>query len=308
MLLARNAQRQAEFGVRVALGANRRKLMRLALAESGALAIAGCGIGLALAVVGIHVLRMIAPAHEARRAAIAMDGPVLAFALGAALIVTLITALPPAWAAMRTSTVGVIRAGGRGAVGSRTQHHLLRGLIIAQVTVAFVLANVAALFTSSYLRLLEENDHLASDQVISAALHLNGERYAKDEDRVRFWEHIAERIATLPGVTAAGLTSKLPLEGGSNTNALVNDEVYDPTVRRISVERSSITPGYFAAMGLELIKGRTLQPQDAEGEITGVVVNRRMVEKAWPDKDPIGELIVARGGRGRGRAPVGRRE
>jgi predicted permease len=167
----------------------------------------------------------------------------------------------------------------------------LRGLIVAQVMVAFILANVAALFSSSYLKILEENNRLSSEHVLTAALHLNGERYEKEEAQVLFWQQLVERIAPLPGVSAVGLTSKLPLNGGSNTNALVNDEVYDPTVRRISVERSSITPGYFAAMGLTLVKGRNLEPADAEGEITGVVVNRKMVEKAWPDKDPLGELM-----------------
>jgi hypothetical protein len=85
----------------------------------------------------------------------------------------------------------------------------------------------------------------------------------------------------------------LPLEGGSNTSALVNDEVYDPTQRRMSVERSSVTSGYFAALGLNVIKGRGLQPSDAEGEYTGVVVNRTLAEKAWPGKEPLGEVLRA---------------
>src|SRR5690606_12603258 len=97
------------------------------------------------------------------------------------------------------------------------------------------------------------------------------------EDRVRFWEQLVARLENLPGVTAAGVTSKLPLNGGSNTLALVNDEVYDPTQQRMSVERSSITPGYFAAMGLTLLKGRNLLPQDGACELSGVVVNRAMV-------------------------------
>ncbi len=291
MLLARNAQRQMEFGVRVALGATRRAIVRLALVESGVLAATGAAIGLGLAVGGIHILRLIVPASAARRAAMGLDVPVLGFALGAMVLVAVVVGLPPAWAALRTSTDGVIRGGGRGAVGSRTRHHLLRGLIITQVAVAFILANVAALFSSSYLKLLEENRKIASEHVLSASLHLNGERYEKDEERVRFWNQLIERIEALPGVGSAGLTTKLPLEGGNNTNALVNDEVYDPTQQRISVERSSITSGYFAAMGLAFLKGRNLGPEDGQGDITGVVVNRAMVDKAWPDKDPIGQVM-----------------
>ena len=291
MLLARNAQRQGEFSLRVALGATRGAIARLALAESGVLAIGGAGVGLAFALGGMHLLRAIEPIGEARRAAIAFDTPTLFFALAATLLVSLLAGLPPAWAAIRTSTAAIVRDGGRSAAGSRARHRLLRGLIIAQVTVAFVLANIAALFSSSYLKLLAENNALASENVLSGALNLNGARYDKSEDRARFWKQLAERLELLPGVSAVGLTSKLPLEGGSNTNALVNDEVYDPAQQRLLVERSSVTPGYLGAMGLTIVKGRNLQPLDSEGEITGVVVNRKMVEKAWPNKDPLGELI-----------------
>ena len=291
LLLARNAQRQGEFSLRVALGATRGAITRLALAESGVLALGGAGAGLAFALGGMHLLRVIEPIGEARRAAIGFDAPTVLFALAATLLVALLAGLPPAWAANRTSTAAIVRDGGRSAAGSRARHRLLRGLIIAQVTVAFVLANVAALFSSSYLKLLAENNPIASENVLSGALNLNGTRYEKSEDRARFWKQLAERLEVLPGVSAVGLTSKLPLEGGSNTNALVNDEVYDPALQRFLVERSSVTPGYLRAMGLAIVKGRDLQLLDGEGEITGVVVNRTMVEKAWPKKNPIGELI-----------------
>jgi len=94
-------------------------------------------------------------------------------------------------------------------------------------------------------------------------------------------------------VTKVAITSKLPLEGGSNTNALVNDETYDPTQKRMQIERSSVTDGYFEAMGLRLIKGRNLRPEDREGDIRGVVVNQETVRRAWPNKEPLGEIMRA---------------
>lgn len=293
MLLARGAQRQGEFAVRVALGASRGDLVRLALTESLVLALGGALAGVALAAAGIEVLQVLAPTTEARKAAITLDAPVLLFALAATGFAALVAGVPPAITAMRTSVSTVIRDDARGAVGSRARHRMLRALIVAQIAVAFVLANGAALFSAGYLELLDANRKLATDSVLSAKLNLHGERYASDEQRVQFWERLVERVRTLPGVTAVGITSKLPLEGGSNTSALVNDEVYDPTQRRISVERSSVTTDYFAAMGLTLLQGRNLLPSDGEGEITGVVVNRAMVDRAWPDRDPIGQLMRA---------------
>lgn len=291
MLLARSARRQGEFGVRVALGATRGALVKLALTESLVLAGAGAALGMVLAWGGVEAMRWIAPVTPARKAAIALDVGALAFAVGAAGLTALLAGLPAALAAMRTSLAGVIRSDARGAVGSRSRHRMLRALIVAQVAMAFVLANGAVLFSTSYLKLVEENRLLDTESVATAHVALRGPRYKTDAERVRFWNEIVERVQGLPGVTKAAITSKLPLEGGSNTNALVNDEVYDPTQRRMNVERSSVTQDYFEAMGLKLLRGRNLRSEDRDGEIHGVVVNQALVKRAWPNKEPLGEIM-----------------
>jgi predicted permease len=291
MLLARSARRQGEFGVRVALGASSSDLMKLALIESLILALAGAVLGVALAYGGVEILRVIAPVSDARKAAIALDAPALGFGLLATALTALLAGLPPALSARRTSVATVMRSDARGSVGSRDQHRMLRGLVIAQVAVAFVLANGAVLFSTAYLKVVEENRQITTDAVVTAQVTLNGSRYEKDDARVRFWYDLVGRAQTLPGVIHGAITSKLPLDGGSNTNALVNDESYDPTQLRMSVERSSITEDYFTAMGLRLLKGRSLRTEDRQGDIRGVVVNQACVDKAWPKKDPIGELL-----------------
>jgi putative ABC transport system permease protein len=291
MLLARSARRHAEIGVRIALGATRAQIVRLSLTESLLLAAAGMLAGLGLAAAGLQGLRAFAPVSDARKAAMVLDGGVVAFAAGLALLTALLAGLPPALAALRVSVSDLLRTEGRGATGSRTRHHLLRALIVAQVAVAFMLANGAALFSASYAKLLDDNRALATDRVLSMELNLRGERYADKETRARFMERLAEEIAALPGVTAAGITTKLPLEGGSNTSILVNNEVFDPAADRPLAEVSSITPGYFAAAGVALLRGRTLEPGDSQGEIAGAVVNRALADKCWPGQDPLGKLI-----------------
>ena len=293
MLLARSARRQGEFGVRMALGASGGDLMKLALTESLVLALAGAVLGIALAYGGVEVLRVIAPVTAARKAAITLNAAALGFGLLATALTALLAGLPPALAAMRTSLATVMRADARGSVGSRSRHRMLRGLIITQVAVAFVLANGAVLFSAAYLKVVRENEVLATDSVVVAQVALNGPRYEKDETRVQFWYDLAGKARALPGVLHAAITSKLPLEGGSNTNALVNDETYDPTKVRMQVERSSVTEDYFAAMGLRLLQGRGLQAEDRKGDIRGVVVNQACVAKAWPKKNPIGEIMRA---------------
>ncbi len=291
MLLARNARRQGEFGVRIALGASRSHLIRLALTESLLLALAGVVAGLAVALFGVRVLQTIAPVSDARRAAMTLNGAVLTFSLGLAFLTAVLAGLPPAFAAMRISVTDLLRTEGRGTAGSRARHRILRGLIIGQIALAFILANGAALFSASYARLLAANDKLATEYVLSAGADLRGERYGDKEKRARFCEQLAERAAALPGVTAAGTTTKLPLEGGSNTNILVNDQVFDPMADRTLAEVSSITPGYFAAAGIGLLRGRTLEPGDAKGDVIGVVVNQALADTCWPGKDPLGMII-----------------
>ena len=291
MLLARSARRHGEFGVRLALGATRLQILRLALGESLLLALAGAVLGLGFAAGGIRLLQFIAPVSEARKAAMTLDGGVLVFAAGLGLLTALVAGLPPAFAATRIAVADLLRVDSRGAAGSRTRHHLLRGLIVAQVAVAFVLANGAALFSAGYVKLLAANSTLATDYVLSAELNLRGDHYAKKEVRAQFFDLLAARAATLPGVTVAGITTKLPLEGGSNLNILVNDEVFDPAAKRPLVEVSAVTPDYFAAAGLTLLRGRTLEPGDAGEDAIGVVVNRALVEQCWPGQDPLGKVF-----------------
>ena len=291
MLLARSARRQAEFGIRVALGASRGRVLRLVLTESLILALGGSVAGILLAAYGVRILAYVAPITDTRKAAMALDGGVLAFAVAVTVLTALLAGLPPAFASLKLSVGDLMRGDGRSVTGSRTRHNLLRGLVIAQVAVAFALANVAALFSASYMKVLTANEGLATEHVLSAEVNLRGGKYEKTEARTQFTFQLAERTAALPGVAAAGTTSKLPLEGGSNMNILVNDETFDPSAQRTLAEISSITPGYFEAAGIKMLHGRTLKIEDTGEDNIGVVVNRALAEKCWPGQDPIGKVI-----------------
>jgi predicted permease len=248
-------------------------------------------VGLGFASFGIRTLVVFAQTTDTRGQAMAIDGGVLAFAVGAAVLTAVLAGLPPALVTFRLSVADASRADSRSVAGSRTRHRFLRGLVVAQVAVAFALANIAALFSASYLKVLRANRDLATEYVLSGELALHGDKYDTTEKRIRFNDQLVERISAIPGVSAAATTTKLPLEGGSNSNILVNDEVFDPKVTGTTAEVSAITPGYFAAQGLRLLKGRTLEAADAGADNFGVVVNRVLAEKCWPGKDPIGQVI-----------------
>ncbi|HLP10233.1 MAG TPA: ABC transporter permease [Opitutaceae bacterium] len=293
MLLARGALRQAELGLRTAVGASRGQLFRLVLCESLLVALAGTALGLLLADLGSGPLAGFLPIGENRRAAAAPGSHAVLFAAGLAVISTLLAGIPAAWAGTRAGIADLLRSGTRSASGSHVRHRLLRGLVVGQIVVAFMLVNGAALFTTSYLKIRAANRDLASEQVLVVELSPRGSRYDDNQLRAAFCERLVETVAAIPGISVAATTNKLPLEGGSNGNVLVDDQVYEVGTERPLTEFSGVTPEYFAAAGLRLLRGRTLRAEDYADSHLGAVVNRAFADRFWPGLDPVGRTVRA---------------
>ena len=293
MFLARGAGRQAEFAVRLALGASRWKLVRLALAESFVISLGGGAAGLLLAWNAAGILPRLFPPLSTHAVAIQLDHSVLAWSCLLVLGATLAAGLPPALTAAKTQVVETIKQGGFTQAGSRTRHRLLRHLVGTQIAIALILVNTALLLTADYRAALAVSDPLSSEFVLSAQITVKGDRYSAGAARAAVWERLVDRTRTLPGVTAAGVTTKLPLRGGYNRTVLVDGETYEVRVPRPDVEESWISPGYFAAMGIRQVQGRPLEPGDAQGDPPGIVVNRTLAEHYWSGRDPLGRRILS---------------
>lgn len=294
MLLARGTQRQDEFGVRLALGASRITVVRLLLSETLILGLFGCVVGILFAVWGTAVLRNLIPPQlfiAARRTAIQINGLVLVFSMGLAFLSALLAGLLPAFTAAKTSIIDTLNTGGRSQTGSRIRHRFLRHLMVAQIAIAMVLVNAGILLFASYINVFKSNEILNTEQVISAEVLLEGDRYKENESKLSFCDQLFERIGGLPGVQKVAVTSKMPLEGGSNAGFLVDDEVYDPAIKRQFIEQSRVSPDYFAAMGLTMLKGRVPVSTDAKSNSVGVVINRAMAQHYWKGKEAIGRRI-----------------
>ncbi|MFT3828529.1 MAG: ABC transporter permease [Opitutaceae bacterium] len=294
LLLARATRRQGEFGVRLALGGSRRHILRLVFAEGLLLAAGSAAIGLLAAVWGLDLLRHALPAMlttEARRAALGVDAWVLVFAVALAVLTTLLFTILPALLAARTPVAATLHPGGRGVAGNRAQRRFLCYVVVTQITLALVLANGAALLSTSYLNVLAANAALDDETVLTANLVLRGARYGNKEARQAFWTELLPRLQALPGVEHVAITSKLPLCGVNNFGYLVDDQTYERNAPRPWAENSHISPEYFAAMGLPLLRGRAPESSDALGTAIGVAVNRTLAEKEWPGQDPLGHRI-----------------
>jgi predicted permease len=292
MSLARGADRQAEVAVRFALGATRRRIVRQWLLESLLLALIGGLAGAGLAAAGLGLLRELLPADLQRAEGIRMDQWVLLFSLALSAVTALICGLAPALTVSRTRPIEVIKGGGlSGGYGGQSRRRLLPRLAVAQLAIALCLANLAILMLVSYRRVLDTPQGFDEQRVLTADVWLWGDRYQQPERKVRFWRQLLERAEALPGVDAAAVTTKLPLEGGRNGEILVEGEVFGAQAKHPLVEMSWVSPGYFQAMGIPLRAGRTMTPGLAVGAVQQVVVNRALVEKYWPGQDGLGQSL-----------------
>jgi predicted permease len=292
MLLTRGVRRQTEFGVRLALGATRLRIVRLLLAEGVALAALAAVVGTALALGNIRLLQTLVPMPMARAAAMRLDPLVLTFSVALALFAVLLFAVPPAIAAARSTASDSIR---EGAHGGHKRTRLLWGMVTVQIAAGLLLANVATLLTLSYRNVLNTNREIDTEYVLTARIALRGDSYRENADRLRLMDQVVERVRSLPGVTSAAVTSKLPLEGGSNSEFLFENDVYDPSISRPLIEESYVSPGYFGTMGLPILVGRGFEKADQFSEPKPVVVNRTLAETFWPGKAPLGRIIRRNG-------------
>jgi len=291
MLLAKGAGRQTETAVRISLGAGRRHIVSSLLAESLLLALLGGMAGVLLAHWSLDLLRNLIPPNFPGSEAIGIDTPVLIFSLGTAMLAALLFGLAPALTASRTPVVEALKEGGGSRTAARVRTRTLRFLTVAQIALALMLTNGAVLLFKSYRNVLSLPQAFDTEDVLTAEIWLWGPRYETDEEKSAFWEQLVERVRALPGVEHAAVASKLPLEGGTNGSILVDGEIYDPQVMRPLVEQSWVSGGYFDAMGIPFLAGRTLTRADEAMDDKGVVVNRALVDRYWPGENAIGKRI-----------------
>jgi putative ABC transport system permease protein len=270
LLMARAASRRSELAVRAALGANRGRLARQMLTESGVVAGIGGVIGLLVALLGLRILQTVIPATIPRAESIGVDPWMLAFAIGVTLLTAIISGFMPSLTASRSDLNRWLREGRRGASGSRSSNRFRDVLVVLQFAVALLLANAGALMVQSYLNARHNELGMDTNNVITAGITLVGERYESSESIITFWDQVLVALEAYPGVLSASLTSKLPLEGGNNGTVIVEGQPFsDVQFEGPLIENSSVRPNYFQTMGIRLLEGRTLNDADTN----------------WPEED-----------------------
>jgi len=286
LLLARATARQKEIAIRTALGASRGRVVRQLLTESVLLALAGGAVGLLLALWGTELLLALAPEDLPRVKDVTLDGRVIAFTLSVTLLTGIIFGLAPAWQASRPKLNETLKEGGRGTTGG---HHRVRGsLVVTEVALALVLLVGAGLLIRSFYRLQQVNPGFNTRNAMAVTVSLPGKKYPEP---AAFYNQLIEKVSGLPGVVSVGATQSLPVQGDYLLGFNIQGRPPDPPGSDKSTNYYAVTPDYFKAMGIPLIRGREFTDQDRKDTQRVAIINEEMAKKYFPDEDPIGKGI-----------------
>ncbi|HEY8021157.1 MAG TPA: ABC transporter permease [Thermoanaerobaculia bacterium] len=292
LLLARAAGRAREIAVRTAIGASRWQLVRQLLTESLLLALAGGALGLLLAAWALRAAstRTIAglPTGDLR-----VDGTVLLFTLGVALATGLLFGLAPAFATARADTQQTLKEGGRGSSAGRARQRVRRGLVVVEVALALALLTGAGLLLKSFARLTDVQTGFDPDRLLTLNLALPAVQYKTDAQQTAFFDRALARLAAVPGVRAVGATSTLPFGGSWSTGGFtIENLVVPPNQPGPWGDVRAVSPGFFRALEVPIVRGRVFTDQDGPSAVKVAVVDEEMVRRYWPHGDPLGKRLT----------------
>jgi putative ABC transport system permease protein len=287
LMVARATERARELSIRTALGASRLRLMRQLLAESALLAGAGATLGTLAAWWVLGGLVTAIPPEVPRLDEVRIDLTVLAFVAAVACGTVLLFGITPALQAARTAAAPALKAGARNtSAGGR---HLRRLIVVAEVALAVALLAGAGVLLRSFDRLQSVETGIDPQGVITAEVTLPDADYDTPERAVAFWEAFAEQLRAIPGVIAAGGSSRIALQGYDWTGDLSIEG--RPEVWGRGLRHKQIVPGYFQAMKLPLREGRSFLPTDDRDAPRVVIVNAALAREFFGSESPVGRRI-----------------
>jgi putative ABC transport system permease protein len=292
LLLARATVRQREVAVRMALGASRKRVVRQLLTESTVLSLLGGVLGLLLAYFAIRAFLAIGPGQMPRLNEVGINSGVLLFTFVVCVGSGILFGLAPALETSRPALSDPLKDANRSS-SSASAHRTHRVLLVFQVALALLLMIGSGLLIRSFVRLSQVSPGVQSDHVITAALSLS-DKYS-DPQMGQFWQQFLQKVQALPGVKAAGITMSLPPNLLAITNPFtVEGQGYDRQRKLQLADEMTVSPDYFRALEIPLIKGRFFSHSDrveAEKDPMIVIINESMAKRFFGDKDPIGGRI-----------------
>jgi putative ABC transport system permease protein len=294
LLLARTALRQRELAVRLALGADRIRLLRQLLTESIILALGGGLLGVGVAWLAVRGLRTYAVVEMPQLAGTSLDLTVLAFSFLISAVAGILIGLVPAFQQAAATPGSVLGESTRGASAGLTKRRLRSALVVAQVAMALVILNTAGLLGRSFAAMQRVEPGFVPDGVMSAYINVPrrlGGAYDTIQKVAAFYERLSGELARLPGVTSVGGVYPLPVSNDGWSGSFdVEGRPEDSREAPPHAEYAAAMPGYFKTMGMRL-RGRDFNSDDRMGRPLTVIVDEELARKYWPKEDAIGKRI-----------------
>jgi predicted permease len=290
LLLARVPGRMHEVAIRCALGATRARIVRQVLTETFLLSVIGGALGIWLGGLALQWFVSVAPASIPRVNEISIDARVLVFALVLTIATAIFFGVLPAWRVSRSQPIDALKSGAMATTESRRMRRLRESLIAFEVGLTTLLFILAGLLTASLGRVLGVHAGFDERNALLATVNLPPQTYTKPADRLRFYNELLAGAQTLPGVRAAGWVSIPPLGGQGSVTGINLPGPKKPGAETPVANYRPVSPDYFSAMGIALIRGRIFGPADRSRKV--VVVSQNVADRFWPGQNPIGQMCV----------------
>lgn len=288
LLIVRANGRMHEFAIRAALGASSARLRRQTLAEVLPLSIAGSAGGVLLAWWVLKVFIPWLPPEVLGLGSIGLHGPVLAFALVLTVLVLLIAAMLPARLASRVQLSGMMQRDSRSVAGGGA---IRNALVASQIAVTLVVVFVGALLVRSLATVMKVNPGFSTQNVLTMHLAVTRAKYPTDSQVADYYRRLVGQVKSIPGVVDAGVVHVLPFSGLREARPVKIEGKPDEGL--IDVDSRSITPGYLAAMGIPLIRGRDFSEQDKENSSPVGIIDEQLARRAFGQEDALGKRFQA---------------
>ncbi|HEX4630371.1 MAG TPA: ABC transporter permease [Chthoniobacterales bacterium] len=293
LLLARGATRSKEIGIRLALGASRRQIIRQLLCESLVLGMVGSALGLLLAVWGVDLMLTALPNEVPYWIRFDFDWRVFSFALGAGALSSVLFGLVPAFQASNPQLVDALKEGGRTGAGGAKGQRMRNSLVVAEVALALVLLIGAGLMMRSFRYLQRTDIGMDPSRTLTFRVGLPEAQFVDNEAAPRFFAQLIPKLAALPGVEAAGATTSLPAQGNIGISAFILDGEAEPKQLQDArnMRQLMVTPGYFQTTRVPLLRGRDFTVADTKDAPRVCLIDDDGARAWFPNDDPIGHQL-----------------
>jgi putative ABC transport system permease protein len=293
LTLVRGAGRTREMGVRMALGASRRQLIRQLAIESALIGIVGGTIGVVLATAAVPALAGLVPAGTPFVSYVTIDTRVLALTAAMTLAAIVCVGVLPAISTSGIDTTRALKEGARGATQARRTTTLRNALVVGEISLAVVLLVAAGLLVRSLDQVTRTASGADIDRVLSARIGVPGSRYTFPQ-RLEFFQKLVSELEASPGVEAAAITSYLPAGGGGfglGRVFLFEGQPEPPASADVPAQWFVVSPHYFRALGIPLVSGRSFDDRDGAKTTPVMIVSESFAQKMFPNQDPIGRRV-----------------